>query len=280
MRSAMREVGSWQGMRREFGMRLPVLRYGRVGPVQRFEAQVGWLARQGYVGIAPSDWLAWVRTGAALPQRPVLITFEGAYAEVAECALPVLRRHGFRAAVHVVTGRIGGESQWDRESGLTPRRLMTADQIRYWAGEGVEFGAHSRSHRRLTELEGEGLADEIEGSAGDLAQLLGRRPVSFTYPYGAVNQAMLEQVRRSFEMAFSDTSGLNALCTDLHLMRTAGIMPTHRKLDLASALLFGRPTLLAQLPITTFLSGAGNVATLRSVRGSGGDRPRIVCPED
>ncbi len=244
MRSAIREVGSWQGMRREFGMRLPVLRYGRVGPVERFEAQVRWLARRGYVGITPSDWLAWVRTEAALPQRPVLITFEGGYAEVAECALPVLRRHGFRAAVHVVTGRIGGESQWDGESGLTQLPLMTTDQIRYWAGEGVEFGAHSRSHRRLTELEGERLADEIEGSAGDLAQLLGRWPVSFTYPYGAVNQAVLEQVRRSFEMAFSDTAGLNALCTDLHLMRTAEMMPTHRKIDLASALLLGRPRFL------------------------------------
>ena len=118
MRSAMREVGSWQELRREFGMRLPVLRYAQMGSVKRFEADVRWLVQRGYVGIAPSNWLAWVKAGVALPERPVLITFEGAYAGVAESALPILRRNGFRAAIYVVTGRIGGESERDRESGL------------------------------------------------------------------------------------------------------------------------------------------------------------------
>jgi peptidoglycan/xylan/chitin deacetylase (PgdA/CDA1 family) len=241
MRSATREVGSWQELRHEFGMRLPVLRYVGIVSVERFEADVRWLVQRGYMGIAPSDWLAWVRTGATLPRRPVLMMFDGTSAEMPESALPVLCRYGFRAAVFVVTQHIGGGSARGWVAGRAPQRRMTAARIRYWTGEGIEFGAYSRNHRRLTELESPRLTDEIEGSAADLAQILGRRPAAFAYPYGAVNQAVLEQARQSFAMAFGNTSGLNALATDLHLLRTTKLDPSHRILNLAATILFGRP---------------------------------------
>jgi len=241
MRSAARETGSWRKLRQEFGMRLPVLNYLHAAPADRFEKHVRWLARRGYVGIAPSQWLRWIRMGEALPHRPVLISFQGACAEVAECALPVLRRYDFRAVVHVVTGSINGRSESECESQVGGRPLMTADQIRFWANEGIEFGSLSRSYRRLTELDAEGLVEEVEASAQELGQLLGRRPISFAYPYGAVNEAVLEQVRRCFEMALSDVPGLNALCTDPHLMRTARITPNYRILDLVRAVFLGSP---------------------------------------
>jgi peptidoglycan/xylan/chitin deacetylase (PgdA/CDA1 family) len=244
MRSATCEVGSWQRVRREFAIRLPVLRYRHVNSAERFEAQVRWLSRRGYVGIAPSQWLAWVTMGAELPERPVLIAFEAAYADVADIALPILRRYSFSAAVHVVTGHIGGESKWDREEGQLPERLMTADQIVHWSSQGIEFGSASRTHRNLTDLDNETLAGEIEGSATDLEQVLGRRPCSFLYPYGAVNQAAFEQVRRSFEIGLGAVPGLNALSTNLHLMHTAEIKLSQRIVSLAYAVMFGRPTLL------------------------------------
>ncbi len=243
MRSAIRETGSWRAFRQEFGMRLPVLRYQRLPPAQSFEAQIRWLVRRGCVGITLSQWLRWVTTGQALPHRPVLINFDGGYAEVAQYALPVLRRHNFAAVVHLPTGLIGEQSKWERASGLVPQPLMTADQIKYWASEGIEFGSLGRSYRRLTELEGEALAEETEGSADDMAQLLGHRPISFSYPHGASNKAVLEQVRRSFRMALGGMPGLNALGTDPHLMHSTTIMPTHTILDLAFAVLSGHSML-------------------------------------
>ena len=135
-------------------MRLPVLMYHHVGPVRRgtfafltvspgsFGAHVRWLARQGYVGIRPSDWLAWCRGEATLPDKPVLITFDNAYADVAEYALPVLRGCGFGAAVFVVTGLVGKTNAWDESQCSGTHSLMTAQQIRQWAGQGIEFGAH------------------------------------------------------------------------------------------------------------------------------------------
>lgn len=252
MRGASREVGSWGAMREAFGTTLPVLLYHHVGPTRpgtlpeltvspaRFERQVRWLADHGFVGIRPADWLAWVREGRPLPDRPILITLDDAYADIAEFALPVLRRHGFGAAVYVVTRRIGGTIRWEGMTGAAAYPLMTAGQIEYWAGQGIEFGAHSRTHPRLTALHGDQLADEVEGSAEDLARLLGARPASFAYPHGAYNAEVRERVRQSFAMALSCEPGLNGLATDLSFMHRAEITPDDGMHDFACGARFGR----------------------------------------
>ncbi len=251
LRGAAREMGSWQALRREFGLKLPVLLYHHVGPrrpetnaelmasPEQFERQVRWLAEHGYVGIRPSDWLKWCNEGGPLPDRPVLITFDDGYADVAEYALPVLRRYGFSAAVYVVTGQIGGTNTWDRAKGLGPCRLMTADEIRHWAVEGIEFGAHSRTHPNLTTLEGDRLAEEIEGSRDDLARLLGTPPISFAYPHGAYTEPVRARVEQAFGMALSCDEGMNGLATDSHLLRRAEVRPTDSMFDFACRLHFG-----------------------------------------
>src|ERR1700730_6891640 len=140
----------------DFGTKLPVLLYHHVGPrrpgtfpqltisSQTFERQVRWLARIGYGRIRPSYWLAWLLDRTGLPEKAVLITFDDGYADLTEYALPVLQHYGFGAGVFIVTGQVGGTNAWDE--GSAPHQLMTGDQIRYWATQGIEFCAHSRTH--------------------------------------------------------------------------------------------------------------------------------------
>lgn len=231
LRSALQEARSWESFRRVLGMKLPVLLYHNVGPPRprtlpqltispkQFEKQVRRLARMGYAGIRPSDWLRWCHEGTPLPDKPILLTFDDAYADLADYALPLLRQYGFGAAVFVVTRQVGGTNVWDEQRGIGTLRLMTAEQIRHWAAQGIEFGAHSRTHTDLTKLSGDELKGEIIGSRDDLANLLGLRIVSFAYPYGYYDQTVLDCVRRAFDLAFSADEGPNTLRTDPHLLR-------------------------------------------------------------
>ncbi len=249
LRSALREAGSWKALQREFGIKLPVLMYHHVGPLRpdtdagltvspaRFEAQVHWLARHGYRGIRPSDWLAWRGSAKSLPERPVLLTFDDAYEDVAEYALPVLERHGFGAAVFVITGRVGGTVTWEKRKGAF--QLMTAEQIRDWAKRGIEFGAHSRTHPDLTTLGSTELAEEVAGSKHDLEIILHSPVCSFAYPYGSHNPAVSDCVRSIYDLAFSTEEGLNNLGTDLHLLRRTGVLPGEFMIDFASRLRWG-----------------------------------------
>jgi glycosyltransferase involved in cell wall biosynthesis/peptidoglycan/xylan/chitin deacetylase (PgdA/CDA1 family) len=251
LRSSLRAVGSWSAFRAEFDLRMPVLVYHRIGPTQpgthpdltvspeEFERQVRCLSDRGYIGIRPSDWLAWCREGSPLPEKPLLLTFDDAYAELAEYALPVLRRYGFGAVVFVVTGQVGGTNTWDESKGSATIHLMNASQIREWTAQGIEFGAHSRTHPDLTTLSCSQMEDEIWGSKNDLATMVGRPVTSFAYPYGRFNEMVCECVRNVYDCAFSCDEGLNTLSSDLCRLRRIPVQPNDSLLDLTCRVRLG-----------------------------------------
>jgi peptidoglycan/xylan/chitin deacetylase (PgdA/CDA1 family) len=154
-----------------------------------------------------------------------MVTFDDAYADIAEFALPILLQNGFGGCVFAVTGLVGGTNVWDQAKGSGTLPLMSADQIRFWADKGIEFGAHSRSHEDLTALSPERLTDEVMGSKKDLEELLGSSVTSFAYPYGAHNEAVREQVRVGFDLGFSTTEGINFLPSDRHILRRNYVGP-------------------------------------------------------
>ena len=178
--------------------------------------------------------------GRGLPAKPVLLTFDDAYCGVAEHALPVLKRYGFSAVIFVVTKQIGGVNEWERTIGrLGSDGLMTAKQIMEWSHKGIEFGAHSRTHRDLTTLPMHELAEEIDGSSKDLCAVIGSRVVSFAYPYGPYNECVVDSVRSSFDLAFTCDQGLNYLQTDPHLLRRSMVNPGDLLIDFACRIWFG-----------------------------------------
>jgi glycosyltransferase involved in cell wall biosynthesis/peptidoglycan/xylan/chitin deacetylase (PgdA/CDA1 family) len=230
LRSGLKVLGSWNELESQFDRRVPALMYHHIGPLrpgtypsltvspERFEQQVRWLKRRGYVGIKPAEWARWRREGTGLPKKPILITFDDAYADIAEYALPVLKRYGFGGAVFVVSGRVGATNTWDEVNGCGTLKLMTAEQIRYWAREGIEFGAHSQTHADLRSLSPAECMKEVEGSKRDLEALIGIPVTSFAYPFGEYNEDVCSQVRSQFDLGFSMGQGINFLRTDPHLL--------------------------------------------------------------
>jgi peptidoglycan/xylan/chitin deacetylase (PgdA/CDA1 family)/glycosyltransferase involved in cell wall biosynthesis len=237
LRGAVKAAGSWPALVNEFGLRLPVLMYHHVGPrpaagnrvltvsPAAFAAQMRWLARNGYTPICMTDWINWCAEAKSLPEKPVLITFDDGYADVFNYAIPVLQRFGFPATIFIVTGLIGMSNEWDQQGGWPALPLMNLEQIREASRGGIEFGAHSRTHRDLTRLPAEQLRSEVEGSADDLIEALGTKPQAFAYPFGAYNDDVREVVRRVFRVAFTVSEGVNSLATDPHQMNRIGVLP-------------------------------------------------------
>jgi peptidoglycan/xylan/chitin deacetylase (PgdA/CDA1 family)/glycosyltransferase involved in cell wall biosynthesis len=259
LRAVLRETSSWKALQREFGIQMPVLMYHHVGPSrpntypaltvssERFERQIRWLARRGYTGIRPADWVEWLRHGKNLPDKPILLTFDDGYADLADYALPVLRRYGFGAVVFVVTGLVGGTNAWDEARGSGTHRLMTAEQIRYWATQGIEFGAHSRTHADLTTLSANELEKEIVGSRDELAKISGCPVTSFAYPYASYNQMVYECAQGAYDLTFrgdEKTPGINFLCTDPHDQQRTMVQPGDWLADLECRVRWGHSPLM------------------------------------
>ena len=118
------------------GNRLPGCNWALTVSPQRFEAHLRWLSKNGYRGIHPSDWMQWRAGEGELPTKPVMITFDDGYADSSTYAFPLLCRYGFPATQFVVTDYVGGVNEWDLARFPTPRRLMSAEQIRRWQEPG------------------------------------------------------------------------------------------------------------------------------------------------
>lgn len=243
LRGAAATAG-WHQLQEEFGKRLPVLMYHHVGPPKpnsdpdltvstaRFEAQLRFLARKGYIGIQPSDWLAWVRNGKPLPEKPMLLTFDDAFEDLADHAFPLLERYGFGGLVFVVTNCVGGTNLWDEPLGFASRRCLSAAQIQQWSVKGIDFGAHSKNHPDLKTLAESHLRDELEGSRSALEKIIGTRVFSFAYPYGHYDAAAAKCAREYFDLAFTTDDGLDTLCTDPGLLHRNMVYAWDAPLDL------------------------------------------------
>lgn len=231
LRSGLKGAGSWQTLEAEFDRRLPVLMYHHVGPTRpgtygewsmtpkQFERQIRWLAWRGYVGVRPANWIRWRNDGTGMPRKPVLISFDDAYADTAEFAFPILEKYGFGAVMFVVTQRIGSTNTWDEAQGCGTLHTMTAERIRTWAARGIEFGGHSRTHADLSTATPAEIADEVAGCKRDLEDVLGAPVTTFAYPYGKYGEQAHDAVRRNYELGFGTQDGLNYLRTDAHLLR-------------------------------------------------------------
>jgi glycosyltransferase involved in cell wall biosynthesis/peptidoglycan/xylan/chitin deacetylase (PgdA/CDA1 family) len=254
-RGAMTATGSWDELVKEFGQRLPVLCFHRVGPrvaganpevtvtPRRFKAQLRLLRARRYTPIAAAQWVAWCSSAEPLPRRPVLLTFDDAYSDLGTYAFPALAGRGSAATLFVPSGYLGGENSWDEAlqagSHYATHSLLHAADLLVWNERGVEIGAHSRTHARLPDLSPAALTAELEGSKRDLEELIGARVSTFAYPFGAVDERVRDAAASTFEAAFTIEEGLNTLATDPFLLRRSMVRSTDTPLDVLLRLRLG-----------------------------------------
>jgi peptidoglycan/xylan/chitin deacetylase (PgdA/CDA1 family) len=156
-------------------------------PPERFQRQITQLARRFHF----VDAREFVRSlsGAGLPRRPVLITFDDCTRDLLEVALPVLREHDAPAVAFAVSGQLGGTNVWDRKLDATELRLLDAQELGELVRADVEVGTHTRTHPMLDRLPVHEVRQEIEGSISDLEEAGLERPSLLAYPHGAFDDA-------------------------------------------------------------------------------------------
>jgi len=125
--------------------------------------------------------------------RTAVITFDDGYVDNL-MATDELRKRGMRATWFIVTGSIGQRPAWRSESQPTGR-LLNCDELNTLQEVGMEIGAHTHNHKRLTELKNAEILRELTTSRDTLGDILGIAPKSFAYPYGAWNERCEKMVK-------------------------------------------------------------------------------------
>lgn len=186
---------------------VPVLVYHDLGkPVQggngavldpaEFDWQMAWLAEHGYTPVtaaALADWLAGV---GALPDRPVLITFDDGYTSTYTEALPILKQRGMRAVLFLIT---------EGPAGAPENGMLTWPQIRALAGSGrFDIQGHTDAAHDTAEGVPVLLTWTDRQIRADYAAMLAQfaahglpAPVALAYPFGRYNETALTAYRQA-----------------------------------------------------------------------------------
>lgn len=126
-----------------------------------------------------------IKEGRALKGRVVVVTFDDGYKDNIDCAAPILKKHNIPATFFVTTGYINTEMSfpWDRDS-ATKNPLMTWDEVRELDKMGFEIGAHTVTHADLGVVSPEEARREIRLAKQHIESELGKRVISFAFPFG------------------------------------------------------------------------------------------------
>jgi peptidoglycan/xylan/chitin deacetylase (PgdA/CDA1 family) len=125
---------------------VPVFVLHEAEPVT-FARQLDHLARNGYRTLSIDEYVAVMRGRAQAPERAVLLTFDDGRGSVWTVAAPLLQKHGMRAVVFLVPGRV--PSHAPRPAGQDAA-LMSWEEIDALARGGLfDFQSHTLTHARV-----------------------------------------------------------------------------------------------------------------------------------
>ena len=163
------------------------------------------------------------------PRPAVHITFDDGYAENCEFAIPLLVRERIPVTYFVTLQNVVGNTPFphDVEHGI-PLAPNTPEQLRSMVKNGVEIGAHTRTHPVLSRIQDPSqLHDEVVVAGQELAALCGQSMRYFAIPFGLpehIHRDVFAVAKRAgYEAVVSAYGGYNFVGDDdFHLQRIHG----------------------------------------------------------
>lgn len=181
----------------------------------------------GYETVVVADLIDFVRFGAPLPAKPLMITFDDGQLAILAYALPLLQKYGFKAVVSVVGAYADmAESQADpnpQYAYLTWQDIQTLAESGSVEIQSHSYNMHALSKRRgSSRMQGESPAQYEAAFTGDLSQMqaqlverAGVTAAAFTYPFGLISdQAPALLKKMGFQAALTCEERVNRLTRD------------------------------------------------------------------
>ncbi len=179
-----------------FGLDVPIVYYHQVPSGSLFERQIGGLLDAGYEPIPLARLVRALNSQAALPAKPLVLTFDDGWESQLRVALPVLTQYRVPATFFVMPG-------------FDEKELGHLDFAGFeaLASAGMSVQSHTVNHADLPRL----IADDVGAAQAETVEsraaltVLGGRD-HFAYPYGALDDASEDLVRASGYLAAVSTN--------------------------------------------------------------------------
>lgn len=193
---------------------------------EAFEKDLKYLSENGYRAVFISELIAYVYEGGALPEKPVVLTFDDGYYNNYTQAMPLLKKYDMKMVLSVIGANT---DMWTKHPDETDERYghVTWPQISEMVQSGrVELANHTQSmhknsngrigcsKKRSEDIEQyeKTLTDDVEALQNKLEEVSGTRPECFTYPFGKKCRESVDILKKlGFKATLSCASGINIL---------------------------------------------------------------------
>jgi peptidoglycan/xylan/chitin deacetylase (PgdA/CDA1 family) len=160
-------------------------------PVATFEEQIKMLADSGYHTISADQLYNYLITGAALPAKPIMLTFDDTDLPQYTIAKPAMEKYGFTGMFFIMTVSLGRPN------------YMSRQQVKELSDAGNEIGSHTWDHKNIRQFTDADWAIQIDKPTKTLETITGKTIKYFAYPFGLWNDAAIPQLKaHGFQAAF------------------------------------------------------------------------------
>lgn len=164
---------------------------------ERFESDLKWLRDKGFTTVTTRQLIDFAEKGEALPEKPVLLTFDDGYLNNYLYAFPLLAKYHMTGVFSVIGSEIENASEQLNRNPLG--QSMNSSEIKEMSDSSyAEIGSHTFNLHRISERKG---ADKIPGESQEtyenllledlnqnneyIEKVTGSPPLLFAWPYGA-----------------------------------------------------------------------------------------------
>ena len=160
-------------------------------PPAAFAAQMRMLADSGYHTITPDQLYAYLISGARLPEKPIMLSFDDTDLDQYTVGYPEMKKYGFKGVFFIMTVSLGKP------------HYMSSDQVRTLSDNGNIIGSHTWDHHNVKKYEGKDWITQLDKPTKQLEQITGKTIRYFAYPFGLWNTAAFPELKkRGFVAAF------------------------------------------------------------------------------
>jgi peptidoglycan/xylan/chitin deacetylase (PgdA/CDA1 family) len=146
----------------------------------QFESHLKHLQSLNYQFITAQELIDFYLKKQALPNKPLLLSFDDGYLNNLEWAYPILKKYKAKATIFIPSNYVGSTNQWDNGNDL----ILSIEQLKNLDPSVFELGLHSHTHINFKNLTIEKIEKEVhENIAFFLDNNIPYTPV-LAYPYG------------------------------------------------------------------------------------------------
>ena len=206
------------------------------------ERDLKYIKSQGYKTITDTDLIAYKENGTALPEKPIMLTFDDGHLSYLEYVVPLLEKHNMKALVSIV-GSYTNDYTEHPDKAVSYAYLSWEDVKKLSQSDHTRIGNHTYDMHKISTRNG---CSKMRGESSDEFKKLFHEDASkmrnliydytgvqsdcFTYPFGYFCEETEEEIKKlGLKLSLTCTEGINYISSDSSLFKLKRFNRTHKR---------------------------------------------------